>query len=87
MARSEKPIATARRGAFMGINFGYRGEVLTGQGEMGFLVDTRVGVLLSSKLPVAGHAPLPFSNITNAAGMSLSPWWYWCTSEEAIALA
>jgi len=54
---------------------------------MGFLVDTRVSVLLSSKLPVAGHAPLPFSNIADAAGVSLSLWWYWCTSEEAIALA
>jgi len=54
---------------------------------MGFLVDTRVSVLLSSKLPVAGQAPLPFFNIANATGVSLSPWWYWCTSEEAIALA
>ena len=42
----------------MGINFGYRGEVLTGQGEMGFLVDSQRHVLLSSEAPVIGQTPL-----------------------------
>jgi hypothetical protein len=71
----------------MGINFGYRGEVLTGQGEMGFSVDTRVGVLLSSRLLVAAHAPLHFINVLSAARVSTAAWWYWCIPEEAIALA
>jgi hypothetical protein len=71
----------------MGFNFGYRGEVLTGQGEMGICVDTVATLLLSSRLLVAGHTPLHFIKLSNAAGVALSAWWYWCTPEEAIALA
>jgi hypothetical protein len=52
-----------------------------------FHVDTADDVLLSSRLLVAGHAPLHLTNLFSGAGVGPSAWWYWCTSEEAIALA
>jgi len=55
--------------------------------KWGFGVDTPAGVLITSSLSVAGREPLHLGVVINEAGVCPAAWWYWRTSEEAIALA